>query len=202
VTARPGRLLAVEGIDGSGKSTLLSGLAERWKAEGRSVARWREPTDPRVVDEAATMKDPWRSALLFTVDRAMHRPELESLLSQTDVVSDRSFYSTLAYQGSALSPGPRRALGRLQGAVARRPDLVLLLDASPAVALRRVGRRATGRSGFERLTTLRRVARAYRGLARRGRWIVLDASRPTEEVVGRAVAALRRRRFPRPPPSP
>lgn len=199
---RSGRLLALEGVDGSGKSTLARALVDRWRAEGRTVGRWQEPTDPRVADEAASAADPWRGALLFTVDRSLHRPELESLLTQQDIVSDRSFYSTLAYQGSALPAARRKALTRLQHEIARRPDIVVLLDLSPDEALKRVGRRASGRSGFERAATLRRVAKAYRGMARRGRWIVLDATQSPESIVDRAVAALARRRFPRRPTAP
>lgn len=201
MTRRAGRLVALEGVDGSGKSTLAEGLLAHWRAEGRSVGRWREPSDADVIARASEAKDPWRAALLFTVDRALHRPELESLLGQQDVLTDRSFYSTLAYQGSELAPRPRRALAHLQQEVAHRPDVVVFLELTPELALRRVGRRATGRSRFERLSPLRRVARSYRGMARRGGWVVLDASRPAPEVLASALAALARRRFPRRAPS-
>lgn len=181
-----GILVAVEGIDGSGKSTLVDALLRRMRRQGRRVGRWHEPTDPDLGARAAAANrnDPRLAALLFTLDRAMHRADLEAQLARSDVIADRSFYSTLAYQGSLLAPGPRRALERMQREIAIRPDVVVLLDLAPALAMKRVGRRGTVRSPLERLSTLRRVARAYRAFAKQEHWIVLDAEQTPEELLG------------------
>jgi dTMP kinase len=188
----PGRLIAVEGIDGSGKSTLAKRLVTRWRRRGRRVALWREPTDRALGARAASANDddPRLASALFTLDRALHRPELEALLATSDVVADRTFYSTLAYQGSALEPRARHALEEMQRAVARVPDVVVLLDIPPKRALKRVHRRGGSRSPLERLATLRRVARAYRSMAEHGRWIVLDAEKTPKELVELADRAL------------
>ena len=187
-----GTLIAVEGIDGSGKSTLAKSLVARWRRRGRRVAPWREPTDRALGARAASANDddPRLASALFTLDRALHRPELEALLARSDVVADRSFYSTLAYQGSALEASARRALEEMQRAVAREPDVVVLLDLPPKRALERVHRRGGSRSPLERLATLRRVARAYRTMAHRGGWIVLDAEKTPKELVELADRAL------------
>ena len=196
MTRARGRLIALEGIDGSGKSTLADALARRWRSDGRRLGRWHEPTDLALGARAAAANrtDPWQAAMLFTVDRAVHRPELEALLRRADVIADRSYYSTLAYQGSALPVRARTALAKMQRDLAIPPDVVVLLDLPPALALQRVGRRGSSRSPLERLATLRRVARAYRAMAKRGRWVVLDARQLPEELAERAEAALRRRR--------
>jgi dTMP kinase len=203
VTARRGRLLVIEGIDGSGKSTLADALAARWTERGRPTGRWHEPADREIGARGAEADrtDPRRAAMLFTLDRTLARPELESRLARSDVLADRSFYSTLAYQGSRLSPPDRRGLEALQVAIALRPDLVVLLDLPPEEAVRRVGRRGQPRSPLERLATLRRVRRSYRSYARRDRWVVLDARQSASELVelaDRAVAErlgpVRRRR--------
>jgi dTMP kinase len=185
MTARRGRLIVLEGIDGSGKSTLADALVLRWTERGRPAVRWHEPTDPEIGARgaAADRDDPRRAAMLFTLDRTVARPQLESLLAKSDVVADRSFYSTLAYQGSRLNPTDRRALETLERAITLPPDLILLLDLPPTEALRRVGRRGGARSPLERLATLRRVARSYRSYARAERWVVLDARRPSAELL-------------------
>ncbi|HTT73443.1 MAG TPA: dTMP kinase [Thermoplasmata archaeon] len=191
---RRGLLVALEGIDGAGKSTLTRSLARRLRARGYSVARWREPTDPRIgrLAQSVGAADPWTGAVYFTVDRHLARPRLESLLRRHDVVlSDRSFFSTLAYQGSALPPRERRRLAALERSATVAPDRVLLVDLPPELALRRLGGRGRGRGPLERRAVLARVARAYRGLARAPGWTVLDARRPRRELTHAAVAALR-----------
>jgi dTMP kinase len=181
-----GQLVAVEGIDGSGKSTLVRALAVSLRRRGLSVARRREPADIALgaLAQAASVRDPWTGGVYFTVDRHLARPALERDLSRHDLVlTDRSFYSTLAYQGSALTPQARRRLAELQRSATVTPDRVILLDLEPAEAVRRVGRRSLRRGPLERLRILRRVAREYRLLAGRGKWIVVDGRRPTADIV-------------------
>ncbi len=187
MTARTrGTLVALEGIDGVGKSTLLRALARALRRRGLSVGVRREPTDRRLgaLAQSAAAEDSWTGAVYFTVDRHLAAPDLERALRRYDVVlQDRSFYSTLAYQGSALPRGERRRLEQLQRSATRPPDRVVLLDLAPREALRRLGARGAHRGPLERLANLRRVASAYRSLARRHDWEVLDAGAPTAELV-------------------
>lgn len=183
---RRGTFVVIEGIDGVGKSTLIRSLARAWRRRGLSVAVRKEPSDPRLgaLAQAAATGDAWTGAVYFTVDRHLAAPALERDLRRHDVVlQDRSFYSTLAYQGSALSPVDRRRLAQLQRSAARTPDRVVLLDLSPSEAIRRLGDREAKRGPLERLATLRRVARAYAQLARSHRWRILDARAPPRELV-------------------
>jgi dTMP kinase len=199
MSRKRGRLIVLEGIDGSGKSTLADALARHWRSAGQPVARWHEPSDPDLGARAAAVgrSNPWAAALIFTLDRAVARPRLERFLARSDVLADRSFYSTLAYQGSALPAPTRRRLETLQRAVALPPDVVVLLDLRPETGLERVGRRGKDRSTFEGLETLRRVSRSYRGFARKEGWLVLDASLTPGELLAEAKRKLplpRRRR--------
>lgn len=191
--ARGGRLVALEGIDGAGKSTLLRPLAAALRRRGLSVALHREPVDRRLgtLAQSASVSDAWTGAVYFTVDRFLGRASLRRQLARHDVVlSDRSMYSTLAYQGSALPPRDRRRLEALQRDATVPPDLVLFLDLEPADAVARVGGRRGAKGPLERRRTLRRVANAYRTLASRPGWIRLNAGLPPRELLARAVDAI------------
>jgi dTMP kinase len=188
-----GRLIALEGVDGAGKSTLLRALGRTLRRRGYSVRLRREPVDPTIghLAQEAGAQDPWTGAVYFTVDRHLAAPGLEEDLRRYDVVlSDRSFYSTLAYQGSRLSPRERARLEELQRRATVVPDRVILLDLPPAWIGRRLSGRGAERGPLERTQALRRVARAYRGLARRGGWTVLDARQSPRALLVACEAAL------------
>jgi dTMP kinase len=195
-----GRLVAVEGIDGSGKTTLVRALARALRGRGRSVATRREPAD-RVLGALAARagaRDPWTGGIYFTLDRFAARPALVRDLAGHDIVlSDRSLYSTLAYQGSALTAPQRARLARLQPGATVVPDEVVLLDLAPGAARRRRHLRPGALEPLEREAVQRRVAREYRRLARRGAWIVVDASRPVRDLVTELADRLAPRRAPR-----
>jgi len=197
---RRGTFVVLEGIDGVGKSTLLQALSRTLRRQGLTVAVRREPSDARLgaLAQAAAAEDAWTGAVYFTVDRHLAAPALERDLRTHDVVlQDRSFYSTLAYQGSALPASDRRRLEQLQRAAAREPDRVVLLDLPLSDALNRVGSRSDRRGPLERARTLRRVARAYRALAGSRRWLVLDARASPSELLRQTVDGLRLARSPR-----
>lgn len=196
---RRGRLIAVEGIDGSGKSTLVRALARVLRRDGWSVTVSSEPNDPVVGRSALAVsaRDPWRAAAYFTLDRLAARPELERALATHDFVFlDRSFYSTLAYQGSALPARRRAELAAWQRRVAVAPDLVFWVRLSVDSALERVRRRGRARASTERRRILEQVDRAYARLSRDRRWVTLEGDRSPRELVedarGRVV-----RRWPR-----
>jgi dTMP kinase len=191
---RRGRLIALEGIDGAGKSTLVRALGTALRRRGYSVRLHREPSDRTLgrLAQAAGAEDPWAGAIYFTVDRELAAPRLRAHLARYDVVlSDRSLFSTLAYQGSRLPPGERQRLGQLQRRATVPPDRVILLDLPISWLGRRLRSRAKARGPLERERALVRVARVYRQFARREHWVVLDARRPTRTLVGEALAALR-----------
>lgn len=189
-------LVAFEGIDGSGKSTLAKAVARRLRSRGRRVVLTQEPTTSalgRLVRKGIRDRyDPLVQAGLFLTDRAWHVLQLSPhLTSGSIVLTDRYIDSTTAYQSAALDgrvKRPLEVLRTVQSALFPRPDLVVLLDLAPDVALRRIRGRAT-KEPYEKQRFLTRVRANYRALAKRDprRWLVLDAALPTRELVERVL---------------
>lgn len=200
---RGGFLVTCEGIDGSGKSTAARGLVDALKARGLDVRGHAEPTRSW-LGEAVRRGfrepiSPWSEALLFMADHATHVAEVREALAQGAlVVSDRWSDSTFAYQGAVLEAGGFDALRWLRD-VERpfdlAPDLTLLFDLDVEEAMRRVGARGAAEK-FERAEFLERVRKNYLRLALLdpGRFVVLDASRPSEDVLREAAEVVLARR--------
>lgn len=200
-----GRFIVLEGIDGCGKSTQLALLAERLRAEGREVALTAEPTDSvsgRMLREAlggADKRTPCEMAALFLLDRIYHNVSengIEALLAKgIDVVCDRYYYSSLAYQGSETDFEWVRAMN-LECPEIRRPDLCLFLDLEPDVSLERIAASRSSTEIYEKKELLEkfraRFLSVFEMLKETDRVVIVDASKSVDEVaddIGRAVKA-------------
>ena len=188
----PGRPLFVvlEGGDGCGKSTQAAILVDRLRELGREVVATREPgaTEAGAGIRALVLGgddlDPRAEALLIAADRAEHVAGLirPALARGAVVVSDRYVPSSLAYQGVARGLGVE-AVARLSewATGGLEPDLVIVFDVDPRAA---AGRRAGPQDRMEREPDEFRavVNRAYRDLAARFGWTLLDGAAPVEVV--------------------
>jgi dTMP kinase len=192
--------IVLEGGDGCGKSTQARLLVARLQALGREVVVTREPGATEVGAAIRSLVlgggdlDARTEALLIAADRAEHvarviRPALER---GAVVVSDRYVPSSLAYQGVARGLGVETvarlsawATGGLE------PDLVIVFDVDPATA---GGRRAGPQDRMEREPDSFRasVLAAYRELAARYGWTVLDGSASVDAVAEQVWAAVER----------
>lgn len=193
-----GVFITLEGGDGSGKTTQAE-LLGRWLEEaGRTVVRTREPGGTEVGVEVREIVlhhrgdiAPRAEALLYAADRAHHvatlvRPALE----RGDVVlQDRYIDSSVAYQGAGRVLDPDAIRGLSEWATeGLQPDLTILLDLD-AVSAR--GRLDQARTRYDRLEAEAsefhdRVRAAYLALAEAEpeRFLVVDATRPVDEIAG------------------
>jgi dTMP kinase len=192
-----GLLVTFEGIDRSGKSTQAHLLA---KALGEDAVAVREPggtpAGERVRDllkDPSVELSPHAEALLFAAARAQLVREViaPALDAGRVVICDRYLDSSLAYQGAARGLGVEEvahvnvfATGGLE------PDLTLLLELATDAAAARGAERDRFESEGEPLQAA--VAAAYSRLAAEdpGRWRVIDAGRPPEDVHAEVLAAV------------
>ncbi|MFM8643880.1 MAG: dTMP kinase [Actinomycetota bacterium] len=195
----PSQYIAFEGVEGCGKSTHVKRLATHLDA-----LVTREPGGTPVgatlrgimADPANTQLSPRAEALMMAADRAQHLRELvvPTLESGRHVVSDRSVYSSLAYQGYGrqLDLVELRRLNDF--AIASRwPDLVVYIRVELDVVRQRLLKRDTDRFEREDDQFFLRVIDGFDRLAEAEpqRWLVVDGSPPKDElelIIRRGVA--------------
>ena len=104
-----GKFIVVEGLDGSGKGTQTALLCAYLKSQGRNVYPTAEPTESvtggmiRDVLSGARQRTSSELAALFLADRVAHNMNPVNGIEKTleagiDVVCDRYYYSSIAYQ--------------------------------------------------------------------------------------------------------
>jgi len=182
--------IALEGLEGCGKSTHTKRLGEHLNA-----VITREPGGTRIGTLLrAILADPENSdldrrteALLMAADRAQHMAEIikPSLAQGRHVVSDRSIYSTLAYQGYGRQLGTEALLSISTWALQDRlPDLVIYIDVPTDVLNARLAKRDLDRFEREGAEFFARIAEGFRELRASDpdRWIIIDGTVPKDDV--------------------
>jgi len=196
------RFITFEGGDGTGKTTQIRLLEGYFKNLAASCLVTREPGGTALGglirkvllevgdDEVA----PATELLLYLADRAQHVTQVikPAIDAGQIVLCDRFTDSTIAYQGYGRGID-LRLLQQLNSIADQgfRPDLTFLLDCPVSVALARTSRREsavdqTREDRFEREKTEfhEKVRAGFLEMARAepGRFRVIDALRPAEEV--------------------
>jgi dTMP kinase len=189
-----GRFITLEGIDGAGKSTHLAWLLGYLRAQGRDVVATREPGGTPLGEKLReillheAMHLETEALLMFAARRehieALIRP---SLAAGKWVVSDRFTDATFAYQGGGRGLA-REKIAALEAWVhpQLQPDLTLLFDLPPEIAVQRLAGTGAAPDRFERekLQFFERVQEAYLERARQDpvRMRIVDASQALETV--------------------
>jgi dTMP kinase len=196
-----GWYVALEGAEGCGKSTQAAALASTLDAVltretgGTDIGRRIREI---LHDVASTALVARAEALLTAADRAQHLAEVvdPALTAGRHVVSDRSVYSALAYQGYGreLDVGDVTRINdwAIDG---RWPDLVVLLVADPATRAARLDGRDLDRFEREDGAFHRRVADGFAVMAAAEpqRWVVIDGNADVDDVAEAVRAAVRTR---------
>jgi len=197
-----GRFITLEGIEGVGKSTQMARAALHLRDRGIEPLLTREPGGTPLAESLRALvlqprKEPIGAAaelLMIFAARASHvadviRPALEQ---GRWVLCDRFTDATEAYQGAGrgVDIGSIRRLADIAHP-GLAPDLTLLLDVPPAIALARAASRGARPDRFEAEDRIffDRVRRGYLDIAARepDRVRLIDAT-GTEQQVGTIIA--------------
>lgn len=195
--------IAFEGIEGAGKSTVAQQVGERLETEGLRVVRVREPGGTTVGESVRQIllshelaPKPWTEALLFAAARAQLAAEVvgPALEDGAWVLTDRSVYSSLAYQGAGRRLGVAEVRAANEpGLLGVWPSMVVLLavDADEGLARQEVG----DRIGDEGVQFQKAVAEGFAALAEAepGRFVTIDTHAPLADVVDQAYREIRAR---------
>jgi len=183
------RYIALEGLEGCGKSTHALRLATSLDA-----VLTREPGGTRIgallrgilADPENTDMNPRTEALLMAADRAQHFADVvrPALGRDQHVVSDRSVYSTLAYQGfgRGLDVATLRGISEwaLHGYF---PDIVVYISVPTEILNERLAKRTPDRFEREGANFFSRVNDGFRTLIHaEGDWIIVDGTQSKEKV--------------------
>ncbi len=194
------RYIAFEGIEGAGKSTVAQRVADHIRATGADVVAVREPGGTLVGERIRKilLEDedgpvPLAEAALFAASRAqlIHDVVKPALAAGSWVLSDRSAYSSLAYQAIGRGLGLERIRELNNIAIdGVWPDRVVLLRLEATDGLARQA--VDDRIGGEGEAFHRSVADAFDILAAAepDRFLIVDATMTIGQVVDASIEGL------------
>lgn len=186
-----GKYIVVEGGEGAGKTTIARFVKEKLEKLGLKVLLTREPGGTKVAERLREIilknkLDPLTETFLFLTARSeiMENIVSPALKEGKIVISDRTFPSTLIYQGIVKKVGVEKtsqlnkiAMGDI------RPNLVIILDVDAKSGLERNAKIGdVTKFDKEGLAFNKKINQGYRSLARRFGWKVVDANQPLEKV--------------------
>lgn len=191
-----GRFIVLEGLDGAGKTTHIELLRKNLNEDGRSVYATAEPTSSAtgglIRDALAGLHTRSASELaaLFLCDRIQHNVNPKNgimgfLQAGTDVICDRYYYSSLAYQGIDSDIGWVAHMN-LDCPDICHPDACIFLDLSVEKCIERMSSERLTSEIYETEEIIRRVKRRFADTFRmcneRENIFIVNADRPKETV--------------------
>ncbi len=188
--------IAFEGIEGSGKSVQIKLLKEFFSSIKVDFIVTKEPGSTKIGEkireillssefkEISTLTE----LFLYFSDRAQHYKEIiKPNYRKKIIISDRSMYSTVAYQGYGRGID-LRLLNYLNDITTEKiyPDIVILLDCPVELGIKRALMREkdlkNARFELEDKDFHEKVRKGYLELAKLNNWIVVDSTFNEMEV--------------------
>jgi dTMP kinase len=190
-----GLFITFEGIEGCGKTTQAELLADYFRQQGREVLLTREPGGPKISESIRKIllsKDnyemlPETEMLLYMASRSQHTGEwiIPAIESGKDVISDRYYDSSIAYQGTARKI-ERNIIDIIikYATFGLRPDLTFLIDLPVEKGLSRLKIGHIDRLEQESLEFHNKVREGFLKIAEseKKRYIVIDGNKTVEGI--------------------
>jgi len=198
-----GRFIVFEGIDGAGKSTQIEKLRQKLMSEGRKVFITAEPTQSvtgGILRDALSgnyKRSASELAAMFLSDRVFHNVNESVGINQAlekgfDVISDRYYYSSFAYQG--LDSDIDWVINmNLNCPDIRRPDLCIFLDLDAEKSKSRIDTNRATVEIFEKEEILNKIRNKFFDVFRRlpeENIEIVDASGTVDEVAEKISAVV------------
>lgn len=178
--------IVLEGIDGAGKTVVAKKLVEMLRSEGHDALYTYEPFTEDItalLNKVGKEFGAIFETLLMAADRYYHLEKVikPALRKGMVVVSDRYYYSSIAYQGAR---GANIEWVRLVNDFVIEPDVAIYLDVDPSIGLARK-RNSTTRVLYleEDIRVSEAVRRIYMDLVNEGLLVRINAEEKFETVV-------------------
>jgi len=196
---KKGKFVVLEGVGGAGKSEQIKKISSYLKKKNIKFIVTREPSGVREAEQVRSLIFAFKrkkiinpdheTALFFAARKIwMENVVIPSIRSGLNVISDRTYFSTAAYQGFASGTDVKLIEEMSKIVVGKyKPDLVILLDVSLETALMRNSANKDG-DPFDYLNKkfFQKVIDGYRKMAKEGwggvKWEVIDAENAIEDV--------------------
>jgi dTMP kinase len=161
--------IAIEGIDGAGKSSVILNLQEKLLAKKIKAVLTKEPGGTELGQKIRSIIETTPHSapvelFLFAADRQEHYLKIikPAITQNKLVISDRSVYSSIAYQGYGHGLNIEDIVLVNKIALENRfPDLLVYLKLNPVVALARIKLSRNTVTHFEKLDYLEKVANGF-----------------------------------------
>jgi len=195
-----GKFIVIDGIGASGKDTQVELLENYLKKTGKDVFVTREhtrDTPPGILIEKIIKKqedqiEAQALQLLYICDRRNHyinviEPEL---LKGKIVVGNRYYPVNVAYSGEEW----REKFLKINQMVVEKPDLVLIIDTPPEVAIERMNKRGDG-DIFDKLETMKKCREGFLWYLKNSGddCVLVDGMGTKEEVFERIISEIEKR---------
>ena len=188
--------LAFEGIDGSGKTSLINELSKKLNESNVNFNIVREPGGSKLGEGIRELLlshdydvDPTSEALLMSASRAQLIQEIvkPAINNGQVVITDRSAYSSVAYQGVGRDLGYQKIYELNDFAIdSFWPEKVILLDIDPKISLSR--QKVADRIGSGEISFFNKVRDGYLQLAEdfSDKFLILNAEESQQQNFKRA----------------
>ncbi len=181
--------IVIEGIDGSGKTSLSNNLVKKLNELGKISIRFSEPTNYEsgkfirkfLKGEVSLSKKEQINAFLSDRENSVKMNILPALEKNQNVILDRYYFSTAAYQASEEF-SPEVILNLNLSKNFPKPDLLFYIEVQPEIALKRINNRNNQKEIFESIEELTRINSNFLTVLPSSK-ILLDGLLSEEELV-------------------
>lgn len=153
-----GKYIVIEGGEGTGKTTQADLLIRRLSEQGIDAVYMQEPGSTtfakglRILIKSETERTPKTNVLAFNAARAETMAQIEQVLATGRwVIADRSYLSTVVYQGYGEGQDIEEIRTICKYAVSRKPDMTFIIDSPAETNLERIAKRNEGSDYFENM---------------------------------------------------